>query len=128
MPSFVLRKSTLSPSGPFIAEPESVHRVGDRLEPRMTDIFLPELVPRNCRLENYNDVAVPAVNVDDKIIAYCSPDSTYALTKRLFDAAKKSILIGIYDFSAPYIGVHPLGWTGMRPLNWPSAGRVPVRT
>ena len=25
-------------------------------------------------------------------------------------------------------GVHPLGWTGMRPLNWPSAGRVPVRT
>jgi hypothetical protein len=26
------------------------------------------------------------------------------------------------------IGVHPLGWTGMRPLNWPSAGRVPVRT
>ncbi len=80
-----------------------MHRVGDRLEPRMTDIFLPELVPRNCRLENYNDVAVPAVNVDDKIIAYCSPDSTYALTKRLFDAAKKSILIGIYDFSAPYM-------------------------
>ena len=31
------------------------------------------------------------------------PNSTYALTKRLFDAAKKSILIGIYDFSAPYM-------------------------
>ena len=31
------------------------------------------------------------------------PDSTYAVTKKLFDAAKKSILIGIYDFSAPHI-------------------------
>ena len=29
--------------------------------------------------------------------------STYAVTKRLFDQAKKSIVIGIYDFSAEYM-------------------------
>ena len=28
---------------------------------------------------------------------------------------------------APY-GVHPLGWTGMRLFNWPSAGRVPLQS
>jgi hypothetical protein len=36
-------------------------------------------------------------------ITYTSPDSTFAVTKELFDKAKKSILIGIYDFSAPYM-------------------------
>src|SRR5215510_8904087 len=25
-------------------------------------------------------------------------------------------------------GVHPLGWTGMRLFNWPSAGRVPLQS
>ncbi len=37
------------------------------------------------------------------MIAYASPDSTYAVTRRLFDAAKKEIIIGIYDFSADYM-------------------------
>jgi hypothetical protein len=28
----------------------------------------------------------------------------------------------------PIPGVHPLGWTGMRLFNWPSAGRVPLQS
>src|SRR5215211_7282062 len=102
MPSFVLRNSTLSPKGPFIAEPESLQRVGNRLEPRTTDIFMPEVF-RNCTLEKYTKVKTPKITVDTEIIAYCSPDSTFAVTKRLFDAAKKSIIIGIYDFSAAHM-------------------------
>jgi len=41
--------------------------------------------------------------VSGKIMAYASPDSTYAVTKKLFDSAQNSIIIGIYDFSAAYI-------------------------
>jgi hypothetical protein len=26
------------------------------------------------------------------------------------------------------MGLHPLGWTGVMPFNWPSAGRVPLQT
>ncbi|MEA2905804.1 MAG: hypothetical protein QOI12_3191 [Alphaproteobacteria bacterium] len=103
MPSFVLRRSIINPKGPFLAEPESVRTVGNHLEPRTTDIFLPEMVGRGCHLEDYTKVKVPDVDVDQEIIAYCSPDSTYAVTKRLFDDAKKTILIGIYDFSADYM-------------------------
>jgi len=103
MPSVVLRRSVVEPKGPYLAEPESVRTVGNRVEPRTTEVFLPEMVPRNCHLEDYNKVKVPGVSVDQEIIAYCSPDSTYAVTKRLFDNAKKTILIGIYDFSADYI-------------------------
>jgi phosphatidylserine/phosphatidylglycerophosphate/cardiolipin synthase-like enzyme len=46
---------------------------------------------------------VPPVSVRADIIAYASPDSTFAVTKKLFDAAKKSILIGIYDFTAAHM-------------------------
>jgi phosphatidylserine/phosphatidylglycerophosphate/cardiolipin synthase-like enzyme len=99
----VLRRSIAEPNGPFIAEPESVRAVGHHLEPVRTEVFMPEMVPRNCHLEPYHPVKVPIIDVDQDIIAYCSPDSTFAVTKRLFDAAKKSILIGIYDFSADYI-------------------------
>ena len=103
MPSFVLRRSRIKPTGPFVAEPESFRRVDDRLEPKTTDVFLPEMVARNCHLEEYEKVDVPDVDVNQEIIAYCSPDSTYAVTKRLFDDASKSITIGIYDFSADYM-------------------------
>src|SRR5262245_44822374 len=103
MPSVVLRQSVVSHKGPFLAEPESVHPVGNHVEPRTTETFLPEMVGRSCHLELYKKVKVPAVDVDQEIIAYCSPDSTYAATKRLFDNAKKTILIGIYDFSASYM-------------------------
>lgn len=60
-------------------------------------------VNRLCELDSYEKRSIPSVRVRGDIIAYASPDSTYAVTKRLFDAAKKSILVGIYDFSAPHI-------------------------
>src|SRR5438045_3035613 len=63
-----------------------------------------ELVPRNCRLEDYKRIkSVGAFDVTGQFIAYASPDSTYAVTRRLFDAALEEILIGIYDFSADYM-------------------------
>ena len=101
MPSLVLRKSLIKPNGPFIAEPESVRRA-TQLEAD-AGVFLPEMVARNCALEQYTPVNVPDFDVEDEIIAYCSPDSTYAVAKRLFDEASKSIIIGIYDFSADYM-------------------------
>lgn len=82
MPAFVLRPG---------AAPESL--VG---EPTI-EAF------RGCQLEDYEKKKIPAFNVDEEIIAYASPDSTYAVTKRLLDAAKKSILIGIYDFTAAHM-------------------------
>jgi phosphatidylserine/phosphatidylglycerophosphate/cardiolipin synthase-like enzyme len=103
MPSIVLRQSMLKHRGPFLAEPESVRVVGRHVEPARTEIFMPEMVPRNCGLEDYTAIDVPNIDVDQEIIAYCSPDSTYAVTRQLFDDAKKSILIGIYDFSADHI-------------------------
>ena len=51
MPSFVLRKSLIKPRGPLIAEPESVHRGAPP-----DDAFTLEMVPRNCRLEEYTPV------------------------------------------------------------------------
>ncbi len=41
--------------------------------------------------------------VSGKIMAYASPDSTYAVTKKLLDSARRSIVIGIYDFRAVYM-------------------------
>jgi phosphatidylserine/phosphatidylglycerophosphate/cardiolipin synthase-like enzyme len=63
-----------------------------------------EMVPRNCRLTPYKKLKeVPSFDVTGQMIAYASPDSTYAVTRRLIDAAKSDILIGIYDFSADYM-------------------------
>jgi phosphatidylserine/phosphatidylglycerophosphate/cardiolipin synthase-like enzyme len=63
-----------------------------------------EMVPRNCRLEPYTKIkGIKPYNISGEIIAYASPDSTYAVTRRLLNAATKSILIGIYDFDAKYI-------------------------
>ena len=58
---------------------------------------------RTCVLKPYKKIAVPSFKVTDEIIAYTSPDSTYAVTKRLLDGAKKSIQIGIYDFTAGHM-------------------------
>lgn len=66
-------------------------------------VAVPEIVPRNCRLEDYEPVKVPSIKVSSEVIAYTSPDSTFAVTKRLLDGAKKSILIGIYDFTASHV-------------------------
>ncbi|MBZ5534204.1 MAG: hypothetical protein LAO20_22490 [Acidobacteriia bacterium] len=62
------------------------------------------MVPRNCRLAPpYHKVSIPKFSIQDEIIAYASPDSTFAVTKKLIDSAKKTILIGIYDFTATYV-------------------------
>jgi phosphatidylserine/phosphatidylglycerophosphate/cardiolipin synthase-like enzyme len=63
-----------------------------------------EMVGRNCRLEDYTKIKrVPTFQVGGSLIAYASPDSTYAVTRRLLDAARDEIIIGIYDFSADYM-------------------------
>lgn len=62
-----------------------------------------EMVPRNCSLEDYKKVNVPSFSVSGSITAYASPDSTFAVTKRLLDSAQKTIVIGIYDFTAGYV-------------------------
>lgn len=63
-----------------------------------------ELVPRNCSLEEYQKIKkIPTFKVTGEFVAYASPDSTYAVTRRLLDSAKKEIIIGIYDFSADYM-------------------------
>ena len=68
-----------------------------------------ELVPRNCTLRPYTKRVVRGVEVSDQIIAYASPDSTFAVTRRLVDAARRSILIGIYDFTADHVKQLVLG-------------------
>ena len=87
--------------------PSVVHRVRrgravPEAAPRIEVVF-PELVGRTCHLKAYTRVPVPKAKVQGEIIAYASPDSTFAVTKRLFDAARRSILIGIYDFTAPHV-------------------------
>jgi len=63
-----------------------------------------EMVPRSCSLEEYKKIKkVPTFDVTGDLIAYASPDSTYAVTRRLLDGAKKEIVIGIYDFTADYM-------------------------
>ena len=64
MPSLVLRRSIVEPKGPFLAEPQSVRVVGDRVEPQRADIFIPEMVPRNCTLEDYKKIKVPNIDVE----------------------------------------------------------------
>lgn len=44
-----------------------------------------------------------ARSITGRLVAYASPDSTFAVTSKLLDAAKRTIVIGIYDFSAGYI-------------------------
>lgn len=44
-----------------------------------------------------------AVEVSGRILAYASPDSTWAVTERLVDAARSTIVVGIYDFRADYV-------------------------
>jgi phosphatidylserine/phosphatidylglycerophosphate/cardiolipin synthase-like enzyme len=55
------------------------------------------------RLEYKKLKNIEPFEIEGEFIAYASPDSTYAVTKRLFDGAKREIMIGIYDFSADYV-------------------------
>lgn len=64
----------------------------------------PRLKPRNCKLTPYTlRKSVPTFKLASELIAYASPDSTFHVTKELMRKATRSILIGIYDFSAPYV-------------------------
>ncbi|MER9107516.1 phospholipase D-like domain-containing protein [Mesorhizobium sp. M0848] len=45
-------------------------------------------------------------SVSGRIMAFASPDSTYAVTRKLIESARHSIVIGIYDFSASYMKEH----------------------
>lgn len=94
MPTWV-EKASRMPASTF----ESTS-AGDDLSISLAE---PELAPRQCKLSEYEKRKIPSVSVRSEVIAYASPDSTYAATKRLFDGARKSILIGIYDFSAPHM-------------------------
>ena len=64
-----------------------------------------ELIGRNCHLNgNYKKLnGIKSFAIDGDFIAYASPDSTFAVTKKLLNEATKTILIGIYDFSAEYM-------------------------
>ncbi|MDT7543384.1 MAG: hypothetical protein QOE33_3288, partial [Acidobacteriota bacterium] len=74
------------------------------LNAAFSSISLLELVPRNCGLEKYKKIkTIPTFKISGDFIAYASPDSTYAVTRRLLDAAKQEIIIGIYDFTADYM-------------------------
>jgi phosphatidylserine/phosphatidylglycerophosphate/cardiolipin synthase-like enzyme len=59
--------------------------------------------PLRCALQPYTKITVPDFRLTGPFTTYSSPDSTYAVTKRLFDAARRSILIGMYDFTASYV-------------------------
>ena len=62
----------------------------------------PELLP----YPRLSDEKLTTRLVSGRIMAYASPDSTYAVTKKLIDSAQRSIVIGIYDFSADYMKEH----------------------
>jgi hypothetical protein len=65
MPSFVIKTA-----GRAGATPEAVAAA----------IAVPELLPRSCKLKPYTKLkSVPAISVEDEIVAYASPDSTYSL-------------------------------------------------
>ncbi len=65
--------------------------------------FVPEIVGRQCALSPVKILKVAPFVIKGKFIAYASPESTFAVTKSLLDSATKSILIGIYDFTAGYM-------------------------
>lgn len=63
------------------------------------------LANRQCELQPYHARRPRAISVTGEMIAYASPESTYAVTRRLLELARRSILIGIYDFTADHIKV-----------------------
>lgn len=57
----------------------------------------------NCKRKPYTKITVPSFAHKGQLVAFASPDSTFAVTRERIAAAKKSICIGIYDFTAEYI-------------------------
>jgi phosphatidylserine/phosphatidylglycerophosphate/cardiolipin synthase-like enzyme len=63
-----------------------------------------EMFPRNCTVADPPLLSsIKPVNVKGEFIAFASPDSTYAVTRKLMDNASSEIIIGIYDFTAGYV-------------------------
>jgi len=89
---------------PFIVKQNGAtnENLGPEAIGRSFEIAL-KMVGRNCSLQPYTKVKVPAFSVAGEITAFASPDSTFAVTKRWLDGAKKTIEIGIYDFTAGYV-------------------------
>lgn len=92
---------------PFIVVDKDKRSRALEFAPETASLGQLEMVGRNCRLsDNLPDILrtnIKQFSVQSDIIAYASPDSTYAVTKQLLDSAKKSVLIGIYDFTSTYI-------------------------
>ena len=63
----------------------ALERVSSETIARFEEAFSTEMVGRNCRLEEYRKISVPTFSIGGEMIAYCSPDSTFAATKRLLD-------------------------------------------
>src|SRR5437868_6868168 len=79
------------------AEPEAIHAYESAAMGSL------EMVGRGCVLESYTKIkTVPTFEVTE-LVAFASPDSTWHVTKKFLDGAKRSILIGIYDFTADYV-------------------------
>ena len=56
---------------------------------------------RTCTVAPYDRIArIDRVTLRGRCVAYASPDSTWAVTRELFDAATRSILVGIYDLTS----------------------------
>jgi phosphatidylserine/phosphatidylglycerophosphate/cardiolipin synthase-like enzyme len=98
----------------------ATHSVGDAAAPPSPELLaqLPEALRQAVEEEtSFIEAAAPALlpyprlpdatfqtqQVKGKILAYASPDSTYAVTKKLLASARQSLIIGIYDFHASYI-------------------------
>ena len=82
---------------------------GRRFRARRKQAWPSRPQPR-CALRPYPKLAKAKLktrHVIGRILAYASPDSTYAVTKQLLDSAQHSIVIGIYDFSAGYMKAEP---------------------
>lgn len=67
------------------------------------EAFQPEMVGRQCELEQPRIRKIKPFAIKGDFITYASPESTYAVTKPLLEGARKSILIGIYDLTADYM-------------------------
>jgi phosphatidylserine/phosphatidylglycerophosphate/cardiolipin synthase-like enzyme len=58
-------------------------------------------VNRSCPVLPYTAGGpITPIQLSGECVAYASPDSTWAVTRDLLDGAERSVLIGIYDFSA----------------------------
>lgn len=103
------------PLGNRISAAPAMNSVGDDIPEKERLARLPEALTSG--LETEEEAAPPALlpyprlpeetflprMVSGKLLAYASPDSTYAVTKKLLDSARRSIVIGIYDFNADYM-------------------------